>query len=156
MAKAEVVEALRALSDARQGKLSPEDVVQAARDPDSPLHSQFDWNDDEAAAKWRLEQARTLIRSVRVVFEVADRQVSTVHYIRDPSQPARAAGYVDVASLRREPDDARAAVVAEFRRAASALSRARALAAVLGIDEDVAELIERLDLVRVGVEQAAA
>jgi len=52
------------------GVLLPESVVDAARDPDSPLHSAFTWDDDEAAQKWRIHQARNLI--LRVHIEVSD------------------------------------------------------------------------------------
>lgn len=51
------------------GLLRPEAVVQAAQDPNSLLHTYFEWDDDEAAAKWRLEQARHLIKSVQVFIE---------------------------------------------------------------------------------------
>ena len=56
------------LSKKNNGLLLPEEVVKAARDPSSPLHNNFDWDDTEAAEKWRLEQARQLIRvSVQVL-----------------------------------------------------------------------------------------
>jgi hypothetical protein len=53
---------LEQIAEAHDGILRATDVVDAARPEGSPLHSQFDWNDDEAADKWRLEQARRLIR----------------------------------------------------------------------------------------------
>ncbi|MDI6026721.1 hypothetical protein QBK99_11015 [Corticibacterium sp. UT-5YL-CI-8] len=59
-------EALASLSDAAGGELTPSAVVESAREPESPLHGHFDWNDAEAAEKWRVEQARTLIRCIRV------------------------------------------------------------------------------------------
>lgn len=48
------------------GKLTPTIVVTAATDPDSPLHNRFEWDDSTAAHKYRLVQARDLIRSVKV------------------------------------------------------------------------------------------
>ena len=63
-ASQDVREALTALAKSGGGVLLPEAVVEAARDKDSPLHSHFDWNNTEAAAKWRLHQARNLIRVV--------------------------------------------------------------------------------------------
>jgi hypothetical protein len=36
--------------------------VEAARAEDSPLHSRFEWDDTQAADKWRLEQAGQLLR----------------------------------------------------------------------------------------------
>lgn len=48
------------------GELVPEAVVADARDPDSPLHRLFEWNEAEAAHQHRLSQARSLIRAVVV------------------------------------------------------------------------------------------
>ena len=50
-----------------KGKLTPQRVVDAARKPTNPLHPAFDWNDATAAGKYRLTQARALIRSIRVI-----------------------------------------------------------------------------------------
>jgi|TARA_R100000306_G_C4358759_1_gene134174 hypothetical protein len=58
------IESLRAeLGDA----ITPVDVVEDARPPDSPTHSLFTWNDSQAAEKWRHHQARNMIDSVHVV-----------------------------------------------------------------------------------------
>lgn len=46
----------------------PEDVVDAAAHPDHELHGFFDWDDSEAAKKFRLMQARMLIRTIPVVY----------------------------------------------------------------------------------------
>ncbi len=64
-----IAEVLQAMSDANNGKLTAEQVVQAAKDPNSPLHDQFLWNDKKAAHKQRLDTARQLIRSVKVVIK---------------------------------------------------------------------------------------
>jgi len=57
-----VIAALTRIAEKNGEVLRPEDVVEEARDPRSPLHDQFDWDDSEAAHKWRLHQARNLIR----------------------------------------------------------------------------------------------
>lgn len=44
------------------GILTPSQVVAAAKNPRSPLHGNFDWNDTAAAKKWRLHQARNMLR----------------------------------------------------------------------------------------------
>lgn len=58
----DVVRELRIISDQNGGLLNPVLVVERARHPESPLHSQFEWDDSKAAAEHRLEQARRLIR----------------------------------------------------------------------------------------------
>jgi hypothetical protein len=47
-------------------KLTAAEVVEAARDAKSPLHPAFEWDDTEAAARFRLIQAGKLISSFRV------------------------------------------------------------------------------------------
>lgn len=59
-------EALAALEDA-DGNLDIHVVPEAARDPASPMHNQFTWDDAEAARERRLDQARNLVRSIRIV-----------------------------------------------------------------------------------------
>jgi hypothetical protein len=44
------------------GRTRPEAVVEYARDPTTELHKHFEWNDGSAAASYRLDQARELIR----------------------------------------------------------------------------------------------
>lgn len=48
------------------GRLDPKDVVEASRDPGAPLHPEFEWNDTAAATKYRVEQAKYVIRSITV------------------------------------------------------------------------------------------
>ncbi|KAJ3056582.1 hypothetical protein HK102_011174, partial [Quaeritorhiza haematococci] len=47
--------------------LTAEDVVEEARSERSPLHPLFTWDDTEAAEQWRREQARCVIRCLRIV-----------------------------------------------------------------------------------------
>ena len=51
---------------AKSGVLTPEEVVQAARNPNSSMHDQFEWDDNEAAHRFRLSQARSLIKQITV------------------------------------------------------------------------------------------
>lgn len=54
------------------GELEPKAVVDAARTTDHPLHVHFEWDDKLAAESFRLDQARNIIRIVRVVDEDVD------------------------------------------------------------------------------------
>lgn len=51
------------------GALTPDLVVAEASDPKHPLHHRFEWDNTQAAERWRLHQASALIRSVNVVIE---------------------------------------------------------------------------------------
>lgn len=57
---------------AQHGKLTPQLVVDAARDPGHPLHSRFEWDDAVAGEAWRRQQAHDLIRKAKVVYREAD------------------------------------------------------------------------------------
>lgn len=56
----------------QQGRLTPQLVVDTARDPGHPLHSRFEWNDAVAGESWRRQQAHELIRKAKVVYREAD------------------------------------------------------------------------------------
>lgn len=62
----------------RDGFLTPQQVLQEATSANSPLHSHFEWDDTEAARKFRLDQARGLIRSCKVTISVAPEEVRRV------------------------------------------------------------------------------
>ena len=53
-----------------KGKLKPSIVLDAARPKDSPIHHHFIWDNEEAAHKYRLNQARELIKSISIKVKV--------------------------------------------------------------------------------------
>ena len=70
MASAAVTQELEIIRKQHRGILRPADVVAFARDPQTALHAEFEWDDSKAAVQYRLEQARQIIRcAVRVVSE---------------------------------------------------------------------------------------
>lgn len=62
-------ERIRELTVQHGGTLTAEIVVEDARATSSPLHDAFEWDNRQAAHEYRLEQARALIRCLRVVVE---------------------------------------------------------------------------------------
>jgi hypothetical protein len=59
---------LKQIAKQHKGILYPKHVVEFARDPDTALHSAFEWRDGVAAEKYRLHQARHIINvSVEVI-----------------------------------------------------------------------------------------
>lgn len=59
---------LEALRAKLGGELTPQHVLDDAREENSPLHQFFTWSDSEAAEQFRLEQARLLIRTVVAIY----------------------------------------------------------------------------------------
>lgn len=63
------------------GLLTAEAVVAAAEDDGSPLHPWFVWDDTAAARKYRLAQARALIRVSVTVLPAGDREFTTRAFV---------------------------------------------------------------------------
>jgi hypothetical protein len=63
----QIGEALETIRAENGGQLHPQAVVQGARSSKSLLHRYFEWDDAKAAEQHRLDQARALIRSIRVI-----------------------------------------------------------------------------------------
>ena len=59
------------LQNSPQG-LSPETLLEASSDASAPLHDEFEWRDDVAAQKYRLQQAANLIRCITLVVDTND------------------------------------------------------------------------------------
>jgi hypothetical protein len=123
-----------------------------AKKKTSPLHTVFEWDEKKAAHAYRIAQARSLIRSVKIEITTETTVIKTVAYLRDPDLPNEEQGYVSVASLRGDPERARAAIVQEFSRAAGALRRARELAVALDLVGEVDAIAEAVHVVRTKVE----
>lgn len=122
--------------------LTPEVVVKDARRPDSPLHELFNWDVEKAAeAHWN-DVARSLIRNVRVRVIHEGRTLTAPYFVRDPALPHHQQGYTSVIKLRSDADMARDAVADECARAASAFRRAREVAAAVGVESDVRDLLD--------------
>lgn len=60
----ERLEQLRVRSN---GYLTPKRIVDDSRPPDSPLHACFEWDDADAAERWREQQAGGILRSIVAV-----------------------------------------------------------------------------------------
>jgi hypothetical protein len=54
------------------GELTAQAVLDAARPKSHPLHNRFEWNDRTAGEAYRLEQARELIRKVRISYKPSE------------------------------------------------------------------------------------
>lgn len=70
---------ITALLDKNDGQITAEQLVEYARShPESALHRSFTWDDAEAAAKWRLEQAQQILRTYHVRIEVGGNEPVTI------------------------------------------------------------------------------
>lgn len=51
----------------KYGAVTPDTVLEAASDPDNPLHAAFTWDDSKAAVAWRKQEARMLVKAIVTV-----------------------------------------------------------------------------------------
>lgn len=115
--------------------LTPQTVVEAARDPRSSLHSQFEWDDGVAGEAYRLQQARALIKRVRVDVVRADQTV--IHAPVFVRAPSGAEGYALTQAVAVSTPDRRQVVLMALAQCRSIL---RNLAA-----QEVDEVVEHID-----------
>lgn len=93
---------LEALYVANGGRLTAAIVVSAARPDDSPLHHCFTWDDADAAEKHRLNEARALIRSVKIRY-VQDDEVFKAPRFVSVAQPDGAHAYKATDEIAADP-----------------------------------------------------
>lgn len=136
---------LERLAAANGGCLTPEMVVQEASAEDSPLHDEFEWNDTKAGAAFRLEQARAVIRKVRIEVTVQEHTFVVPAYIRDQSVPSSDQGYVHTLHIRSDADLKRDTFHSELGRALQVLRRVRDLAAVWGLLDDFDATVKNIE-----------
>lgn len=122
----------------KYGVLEPKIVVDEASDPASPLHRYFEWDDGEAAAKYREEQARGLLRAV-VMESAAEPGVNVRAFLMIDTEDGGA--YVN--TIRAMNDDQMSAQVlarakAELRVIKAKYGHLKALHAVIAAIEEVA------------------
>ena len=111
---------LRGLAAKNGGMLVPASVVEFARDPSTALHSQFTWDDTDAAEAWRLHEARNIIRVHVTVLHADSEPVRVFTSLR--SDRDSNAGYrltVDVLSN----DELRAQMLADAKAELQATKR---------------------------------
>jgi hypothetical protein len=125
------------------GTLDARSVVAAAEPDGSVLHPAFTWDDALAAYRWRIEQAREIIRGVRQVVVVTqpDGRVATsqpvpIYVSFQPDGEARL--YRKVAVAMQRPDHASALL-------REALSEFQALRRRYAALHELGELFDALD-----------
>lgn len=88
-----------------RGVLNPAVLLDVARDENHPLHDRFEWNDTEAAERFRLIQAGNIIRSVRVRFtsQKEDRRTVSVRAWQPVREDSGRIVYEPTQSFARDP-----------------------------------------------------
>jgi hypothetical protein len=93
----EVKHELEGLRQRNGGKILAAQVVDFARNPETALHGYFEWDDSLAAEKYRLAQARALIRVAVVVEPTTSEAVRA--YVSLSSDRQAGGGYRAIAEV---------------------------------------------------------
>jgi hypothetical protein len=146
---------LEAIARNNGGVLRPFDVVQDARQPDSPLHELFEWDVEEAAQEHWMHTARRIIASVKVNITTETIVLKAPAYVRDPRLHGREQGYLETIKLRTEHEIAKEVLAGEVQNVISALRRARNVAAALEMEDEIDRLMEEFLEMRMKLKNAA-
>lgn len=85
---------------AAQGRLTAENLLDANRAPDAPLHQAFEWDNDTAAEEYRKSQARHIIACLCIVTENKKEEIRAFFNL-ERKEPT----YTSVRVIQENPDD---------------------------------------------------
>lgn len=86
--------------------ITPEELLEDAQDLGSPMHNFFEWDDDIAAQKYRLQQARYILRciDVEIIYNGDNKSTRAYVNVSDPQDQERGLVYVSVDRALSEPE----------------------------------------------------
>lgn len=96
-----VINELKKIED-RDQIITPLAVVKVAQDETNPLHPHFEWDDQVAAAGYRLWQARELVNSYEV--EIKGKNQEAFHSVLVEINGVRTRGYVSTERIVTSKD----------------------------------------------------
>lgn len=139
----------------QNGTVAPRALWESAKAKTDPLHELFEWDNKIAGDLYRDEQARSLIRSVVIEVINETRVIPAPAYVRDPSKASDEQGYTSITALRKDEDLAREVIVAEFKRAAASMQRARSVADALDLGNAVDDILAQIEALKRGLQPPA-
>jgi hypothetical protein len=110
-----VSEELLFLKDTNGGFLDPAKVVEYARNPDTALHTRFEWDNGEAAEKYRLWQARQVIRLELTITPLSEESPKEIRAFVSLQADRGSGGYRTILDVLSN-DDLRGQLLEEARR----------------------------------------
>ena len=100
--RADIKKELQALQ--REGLINPRRIVDFARNPKTAMHSHFTWDDGVAAEKWRLEEARTLVRVYVTDYGTTNKTVLARTWVSLTSDQKNGEGYRELVAVMSDAD----------------------------------------------------
>lgn len=87
-------------------EVTPEQVLDKAKDESSELHKCFDWNDSSAAEKYRMHQARLVLNTLIVVKQDVSKKEEPVQFrVMMKNDNASGSGYKQTLIMVRDEDE---------------------------------------------------
>ena len=83
---------------------TPQQILEKARDSSTELHKCFTWDDTEAAEKWRISEARAVVRNLKIIEQNPDKQ-SDPTTIRVFYKTDNESGYKPTKLILKKPDE---------------------------------------------------
>lgn len=99
-----IKEELTQIFNEHEGRIPPEAVIEFARDENTALHAEFEWDDTEAAHQFRLEQARKIIRLNIDIVETPNGNVRVPVYVSLVSDRRGGGGYRALTDVMSDAD----------------------------------------------------
>ena len=135
---------LEEIAAANGGLVRPEAVVEYARNPETALHSWFEWDDSKAAEKYRLHQARMRLRLVLTMHPKAEIKFRAVVSLKEDRYSGQ--GYrltLDVMSESERREQILLEALAEFRAVEEKYRQYQELAEIFAAIERSEALLRR-------------
>ncbi len=137
------IETIRKIKD---GRLRPVDLVDEARNPSSILHPFFEWDDSEAAERFRRLQASRLLYVVHATIIGPQALARRPAYVRITVQKQRT--FVTTAQAIKEPELSTRVITAALRDLLSWHRRYRDLTELKSLDDFLTDFLVRKGLIQ--------
>lgn len=139
-----------------KGRLTPDNVIEEARDPKSPLHGEFTWDLKAAAMMTWRSQARALISHFEISVVVHRKEYRIQEFVEAPGKPGKEQGYVAFTRLKEKKELAREFFDRELSLAASYVAKTRDYARVLGLEKRVEKVVKEITSLRTEAQNKTA
>jgi len=137
---------VRRLMAKHGGRILPEELVDEARDPRSPLHNYFEWNKDQAHLKFLIDQARSLIQQLKVTVTYSSGEQADIRaVISVPSPEERRRVYAPIEVVREREDYLTSIIGDATRSLAYWYGRLRAYSSLKDVTVLLDEAVRRLE-----------
>ena len=128
----------------KYGKITSEVVLQQAEAKDSPLHEMFEWDNEVAGHKFRLQQATQIIISLAVEPE-EPKEPKPVRAYYNVAESEKRGSFVNMKNAFSNPDTRELILKRAMRELQSFKEKYENLAELAGVFKQIDKLIEDIN-----------